>query len=125
MLVIDDSLADAYITFRRLKRLPQRTNVEIEDRFEQALFQLSTGRFDIAFVDHHLGARNGLELISLARRRGVDVPLVLLTGSDDPAVEGGALDEGATDFLSKSELTERGLGRTLRYGIQRKEQRDK
>ena len=119
VLVIDDDGADACITVARLKRLRQPVDVEVVREFDQGVFLLNSGRFDIAFVDYHLGLKTGLELISLVRRQGVECALVLLTGNSDPEVELRALDMGATDFLDKSELTVRTLERTLRYSIQR------
>lgn len=119
VLVIDDDGADACITVARLKRLRQPVDVEVVREFDQGVFLLNSGRFDIAFVDYHLGLKTGLELISMVRRQGVECALVLLTGNSDPEVELRALDMGATDFLDKSELTVRTLERTLRYSIQR------
>ena len=119
VLVVDDDGADACITVARLKRLRRPVEVEVVHEFDQALFLLNSGRFDIAFVDYHLGLKTGLELISTVRRQGVECALVLQTGNNDPEVELRALDMGATDFLDKSELTVRSLERTLRYSIQR------
>ncbi|MCR9166044.1 MAG: diguanylate cyclase domain-containing protein [Nannocystaceae bacterium] len=119
VLVVDDDPADACVTISRLKQLQRKVQVEVVNAFEPARRELVRGGYDIAFIDHYLGAQTGLELIDLARNEGVECALVLMTGSMDSEVELTALDRGATDFLDKSELTARSLDRTLRYSIQR------
>jgi two-component system, cell cycle response regulator len=47
------------------------------------------------------------------------VPVILLTGLEDPEIEERALTSGAQDYLGKDELTPRSLRRVVRYAMER------
>jgi DNA-binding response OmpR family regulator len=48
--------------------------------YEDALQEFEDGRFDVAFFDYSLGARDGLSLLREIRQRGVETPVIVLTG---------------------------------------------
>lgn len=75
---------------------------------------------DIILVDYDLGVRNGLELIRDAVARGCKAPIILLSGRGSYEVDVEAMQAGATDYLSKNELTPAILERSIRYSIERK-----
>ena len=52
-------------------------------------------------------------------RRRLRTPIVLLTGEHSDSLELTALEEGATDYLDKSEVTQVRLERVLRRAIAR------
>src|SRR6202035_4034742 len=66
----------------------------------------------------------GLEVVQRAHAAAPRVPLVVLTGLDDETLAAQALQEGAQDYLVKSQIdtygTTRRLLRALRYSIERK-----
>lgn len=117
VLVVDDSSADAYLVRRFLESAAPSASVEVVETFEEGLCALETRRFDVALVDHRLGPRTGLRMIELARERGIQIPLIILTG--DISVEGEALQRGASDFIDKNEMTSRCLERTIRFNLHR------
>lgn len=119
VLVVEDDPAYGCLIRAQLMRADSALQVTVEEGFEQALALLCSGRFQAATIDHKLGSHTGLQLIALARQQGVELPLVLLTGSDDQTIEREALEGGASDFLAKSEATARLLARTVRFNVQR------
>jgi PAS domain S-box-containing protein len=66
----------------------------------------------------------GWKSVRRAHAAAPRVPLVVLTGLDDETLAAQALQEGAQDYLVKSQIdtygTTRGLVRALRYSIERK-----
>jgi DNA-binding response OmpR family regulator len=68
---------------------------------EEAFFLLNGESFDLVLLDLMLPRRDGLEILSALRRRGVQTPVLVLTARDtvDDRVEG--LDRGADDYLVK------------------------
>ncbi len=119
VMVVEDDPADGILIRSNLRKADPSIRVELVEDFDKALFGLCSGRYKAATIDHRLGSSSGLRLIELARQRGVSIPLILLTGTADPAVERDALSRGASDFLDKDEATGRLLERTIRYGIAR------
>lgn len=67
----------------------------------EALQLVSEGSFRIAFVDHHLGSMEGLELIDQLRKFDPDLQFVIMTGNPDIEAAVRALQNGVADFLRK------------------------
>lgn len=117
VLVVDDSPADAYLVRRFLESAAPNATVEVVSTYDEGLQALLSTRFDVALVDHRLGARTGLQMIEVARERGIQIPLIVLTC--DISVEGEALQRGASDFIDKNEMTSRSLERMIRFNLHR------
>lgn len=68
---------------------------------EEARAALATARYDIAVLDLGLPDGNGLDLLSSLRRKGSELPVLVLTARDalESRVEG--LNAGADDYLLK------------------------
>ena len=74
--------------------------VDVEDG-ERALEQLSSGSFQVAFLDIRMPGLSGLELLDRLRGTGSDVAVVIITAQNtfENAVE--AMKRGALDYLVK------------------------
>jgi DNA-binding response OmpR family regulator len=74
----------------------------------QGALDLAGGRFDLILLDLGLGDVNGLEVCRQLRARPdtARVPIIMLTGRDDPRDIRAGLAAGADDFVTKPfELT--------------------
>lgn len=58
-------------------------------------------RFDALILDVGLPDGDGRDLCSRLRRRGIKVPIIMLTGSDEEADVVRGLDSGANDYIAK------------------------
>jgi PAS domain S-box-containing protein len=74
---------------------------------------------DVLLVDYRLGSENGLDLVRETVSRNCKVPIIVLTGQGSYDVDLEAMKVGATDYLSKGEVTPTLLERTIRYAIER------
>ncbi len=118
ILLIEDDEDDYEITRETIEEIPGASvSLEWIEAYEPGIERLSSGDFDICFVDYRIGGRTGLEFIRMARDNGVLVPLVLLTGVGQHDIDVAATEAGASDYLDKSELDARTLERTIRYSI--------
>jgi len=70
------------------------------DRYQDAKALLSTTRPDLLLTDIRLGAYNGLQLGIYARDRHPGLPVIVLTGYEDPTLRDEAKHAGAL-FLMK------------------------
>ena len=52
-------------------------------------------------LDLHLPIVSGLALMKIMKDRGMDLPVIVITGNGDDYVMSRALQEGAVDFLDK------------------------
>ena len=119
ILVVDDAPEHARMVVDFLHMSEEWSGVEasIASTYDEALKRLTAARYDVAFFDYWLGARDGLSLIRDARDRGVDTPVVVLTGQGDEDVAVHAMKAGAADYLSKTNISVETLDRAIRHSL--------
>ena len=76
-------------------------DVVVETSGEAAFLRLATDHFDIVLLDLRLPGRDGIEILSAVRRRGLQTPVVVLTARDTLEDRVIGLDAGADDYLVK------------------------
>ncbi|HLP07460.1 MAG TPA: PAS domain-containing protein [Opitutaceae bacterium] len=120
VLVVEDHEEDFHFLAMLLERsqLEERYDLDWASSFDDGIARLESGRYDAGLFDYALGGSTGLDLLRAARARGADMPVILLTGVDNPQIDGEALRSGAADYLCKAELTAVQLERTIRYARQ-------
>lgn len=120
ILLFEDNAMDASLISRFLQASGiKRDNIVTTDAIPNAMDVLTSKDVDICLTDYYLTPSTGFDLMDEARRRDVDVPFIMLTAMEDPAVDEGALSRGAYDFMIKGELTVENLERTIRYTLAR------
>ena len=76
-------------------------DVVVETSGEAAFLRLATDHFDIILLDLRLPGRDGIEILSAVRRRGLQTTVVVLTARDTLEDRVIGLDAGADDYLVK------------------------
>jgi PAS domain S-box-containing protein len=83
-----------------------------------AAYDALTRRFcDLCLLDFGLGETSSLDFLREITYGQCKVPVILLTGIDDYGIGLQAMQAGADDYLSKSELNAALLERSIRYSI--------
>ncbi len=68
---------------------------------EEALYYLEHTDYDVAILDIMMPKIDGLTVLKTLRRRGSQIPVLLLTARDSVGDRVGGLDAGADDYLTK------------------------
>lgn len=115
VLILEDRVNDADLMVRELRRagfIPECERVETENDFLALLDQ----EFDIILSDYSMPRFDGLRALELLKRRGSEIPFILVSGTigDETAVE--AIKQGATDYLPKGRLAR--LGRSVTQALE-------
>jgi DNA-binding response OmpR family regulator len=76
-------------------------DVTVERTGEGAFYRVNTETFDVILLDLGLPGRDGLEILSALRRRGLRTPVLVLTARDSVQNRVQGLDTGADDYLVK------------------------
>ena len=76
-------------------------DVVVERTGEDALTRLTGDTFDVILLDLTLPGRDGLQVLSTCRERGIETPVVVLTARDTLEDRVIGLDTGADDYLVK------------------------
>ena len=79
----------------------EQFQVVVETTGEGAYFRVTTETFDVVLLDLGLPGRNGLEILSALRQRGLKTPVLVLTARDTVQDRVVGLDAGADDYLVK------------------------
>lgn len=125
LLLVDDDEDDYVLTQDLLADIPDiRFELDWISDPDAALEEMVRGRHDLHLIDYSLGRLDGLALIHAAVARGCTAPMILLTGLGGRAVDIGAMQAGAADFLEKWHLDARLLERSIRYSLQEKQHAD-
>jgi two-component system sensor kinase FixL len=119
VLLIDDEESFFILLRRMLAKVPGKKFVtDWAPSYEQGLAVLQENRHEACLLDYRLGPHTGLELLREATTRGVQTPIIILTGLNDPKVDLEATQLGAADFLIKDQLDPIILERVIRYSMQ-------
>lgn len=118
LLLVEDDEDDYVITRDLLGDLEQTEYVidwvnNTKDAFAQ--LQANPQNYDVCLLDYRLGNDTGLDFMRKASAANITVPMILLTEHTDRQIDLSAMQEGASDFLVKSELNSTNLDRVIRY----------
>ena len=99
VLVVEDEqkVADAI----RVGLEEEKCEVVVERTGEGAFFRVNTETFDVILLDLMLPGRDGVEILTALRARGVKTPVLVLTARDTLQDRVTGLDAGADDYLVK------------------------
>jgi len=121
-LLVEDQPADIELVERTLRDHGfEVTSRAVQDE-EGFLTEVRTGPYDVVLADYNLPQWNGMEAVSVLRREGLDIPVILVTGAlgEIKAVE--CLKEGAADYVLKDNLTR--LPDSVRQALREKKLRE-
>jgi len=122
VLLVEDSPSDARIQHHRFSRLNQEEwqLVHVES-LGQAINCCTKFTFDVVLLDLNLPDSDGLETVVEFRDVVPNIPVIVLTGSDDDELAMGAISQGTQDYLCKDKITIPLLVRTIYHAIEREQ----
>ncbi|HWO90666.1 MAG TPA: response regulator, partial [Methylomirabilota bacterium] len=99
ILVVEDEQKVAKALCQGLEA--ERYDVRVASTGEEGFFLVNHESFDLVVLDLMLPRRDGIEVLTTLRKRGLQTPVLILTAKDtvDDRVHG--LDSGADDYLVK------------------------
>ncbi len=124
-LIVDDSEDDALLLVAELKRggfAPAFERVETAEEMARAL---DRAPWDVVLADFRLPRFSGPAALQLVRERGVDIPLIMVSGAIGEETAVASLKAGAHDFVVKDNLARLApaIARELREVEVRRERR--
>jgi signal transduction histidine kinase/DNA-binding response OmpR family regulator len=114
ILVVDDDDVDRMAVRRALKASGLEASITEAEDANSALARLSREHFDCTLLDYRMPGSDGLDVVRLAREKGILVPFIMLTGFGDEQTAVELMKAGAADYIPKSSLTPERLALSLR-----------
>ncbi|MCI4339164.1 MAG: response regulator [Thermoplasmata archaeon] len=122
VLVVDDNPGDARLVEWALTHEPEGTfRCERAGRIAAALEQLGRGAVDVVLLDLGLPDSQGTDGLRRIREAAPAVAVVVLTGSENPALVRAAIAAGAQDYLVKGIFPRGLLAHAIRVAILHRE----
>jgi two-component system NtrC family sensor kinase len=101
VLYVEDDPADQERTHRHLARHAPHIKLTVAGTVAEALERVTVGDMDALLAGYRLPDGTALDLLDAVKARGLEVPVILMTGSGDADVAVRLLKAGATDYLVK------------------------
>ena len=122
LLHIEHDQADAELCLRALQQAGLDFQIDVVSTPEELALKLDETTFDVALTDFGLTGWTGTDALAQIKQTGVDLPLILVTGTlgDSLAVE--SIKRGFTDYVLKDQLAR--LPMAIRRAQEEKSLRD-
>ena len=122
VLVVEDEPADVELVLHALRQAGFEVGGDVAQTAEEFTDQVRKNSYDVILADYKLPSWNGMETVEVLRREGLDVPVIVVSGSlgDLTAVE--CIKQGAADYVLKDHLAR--LPESVRRAMREKRLRD-
>jgi len=112
--IVDDNPGDRALIRRILRDCAlDELNIEESWNLEDTVDRLRDGGIDILLLDLNLPGSRGAETVAIVRAVSPDVPIIVVTGSDDQQTASEVVGNGAQGHLVKGRFDSRILGREI------------
>jgi two-component system sensor histidine kinase/response regulator len=120
VLLIEDNAGDARLIQESLAEDPQQPfDLEIAETLATGLQRLDAGGIDAMLLDLALPDSFGFDTFLKARPQARGVAIIVLTGQDDQSLALKLVQQGAQDFLAKTDVSGNNLTRSILHAIER------
>ncbi len=120
VLIVDDNENDALVIRQQLAQSPSTSFLtDWAATYQDALLKIHAGGHDVCLIDYTLDEQNGLILIQTALQLGSKAAMIMLTGTDEGAIDAAATESGAADYLVKGKYDSDMLERVIRHSLHR------
>ena len=120
VLLVEDNPADARLIMELLSAYGEQLLVTKHvTRLSEAEAAMEDPEIDLAVVDLSLPDGDGMETFERIQAANRDVPLLILSGTDDQHLAAKMVQAGAQDYLVKGHFDGRLLSRTMVYAVER------
>ena len=120
ILLVEDNLADANFVVDLLDRYSwQKSNLKHVKKVTEAIDTLGRDNFDAILLDLFLPDSQGIASLDIVKQKAPQLPILILTATDDLNMAVRSLRQGAQDYLIKGELEGKRLTRSIQYAIER------
>lgn len=119
ILLVEDNPADADLVREYLELSGSHYEIHLASRVQQALETMRERDIDIILLDLVLPDATGLETVQTVLTEAEQIPVIVLTGTDDERLATSCIEAGAEDYVRKNDMQPDALRRTIQYTILR------
>jgi len=119
LLIIEDNAGDVELVRNLLQDASVRQELHSASTLFEGVEVISNRAIDLVLLDLSLPDIHGFKTLTSFLERCPDVPVIVLTGTNNELIGNQAIKAGAMDFLVKGQFDGKLLGRAIRYALHR------
>jgi len=120
ILLIEDNLGDIRLIQEMIKDLENTTiRLIVQKDLSTGIQYLNQHKFHLILLDLSLPDSHGIDTIERILKRVDEIPIIVLTGTDNLMLAIEAVKSGAQDYLIKGNINRMLLERSIYYSIER------
>lgn len=104
ILIVEDSPDDAILMLRELQKSGKKVDHQRVETLSQMKKALDEKRWDVVIADYVLPQFSGLDALKLLKDRGIEIPLIMVSGKIGEDTAADSIKKGAYDFVMKDHL---------------------
>ncbi len=104
VLIVDDSIADAALQVHALRSAGYQVEYDLVYTAPAMCAALEREDWDLITSDYHMPQFSAPEAVELAKKLRPNIPVIIVSGENDPDVAVSLKDAGAHDYVPKEEL---------------------
>ena len=118
ILSVEDKDRD-FVKVKRILQDHHQLKLTRTKSIEDAFKRLEKERFDLIFLDYMLPDGTGLDFLERINSRGVETPVVVITGQGDELIASRIIQAGAYDYLPKVKVSGKALLRIISNALEK------
>jgi DNA-binding response OmpR family regulator/signal transduction histidine kinase len=119
ILLIEDNAQDAALVKHKLKKVAPSYQLETVASFFEGVEILQEQQIELVILDLTLPDIGGFKTLTKYLKSFSNIPVIVLTSTNNEIIGNQAIKAGAQDFLVKGQYDSKLLGRSIRYSLQR------
>lgn len=105
LLIEDDSKLATLIKYHLSSYRNYTFKIDLAETAEKGIEKISiTNDYNLILLDYYLPGINGIDALKILKSRGINTPVIMLTGSAESDVMAEALKLGAVDYYIKEDI---------------------
>lgn len=104
VLLVEDEPADVELSLRALRHAGFRPSADVAQTPEEFTDLVRKTTYDVILADYKLPNWNGMESVEILRREGLDIPVMVVSGSLGELTAVECIKRGAADYVLKDDL---------------------
>lgn len=115
-LIVEDDPSDVELVLHALRTGGFEVDCDIVQTPAEFAASIHSKNYELVLADYRLPAWNGMETVEILRQQGIDIPVVMVSGSLGELMAVECIKQGASDYVLKDHLGRlpSSVGRALR-----------
>ncbi len=115
ILVVEDHAPDRIMILNAISQSGFETEVRVAENIDDALKICSGNKIDCIFLDYYFPEKNGIDFLKQYNQSGGNGSIIMVTSQDDVNMAVECMKLGASDYLTKNQITPASISKSINY----------